>query len=110
VISRRASDERAGGRADGRVRPTARDELAEAVAYYDAERAGLGDEFLREAKRTVTRIRDFPDAWPKMSRRSRRCRMTRFPYGLVYQVKSNEIRILAVAHLRRRQYYWRGRE
>jgi mRNA-degrading endonuclease RelE of RelBE toxin-antitoxin system len=61
-------------------------------------------------KRSVTRIRDLPEAWPTMSRRSRRCRVTRFPYGLVYQVTSNEIRILAVAHLHRRQYYWRGRE
>jgi len=68
--------------------PAARDELAEAVANYDAQRAGLGDEFLHEVKRTVTRIRDFPEAWPTMSRRSRRCRVTRFPYGLVYQVTS----------------------
>jgi hypothetical protein len=63
--------------------PAARDELAEAVAYYDEQRPGLGDEFLHEVKRAVGRIRGFPKAWPKMSRRSRRCRVTRFPYGLV---------------------------
>ena len=90
--------------------PAARDELAEAVAYYDGQGAALGDEFLREVKRTVTRIRDFPEAWPMLSRRSRRCRVTRFPYGLVYQVTPSEIRVLAVAHLRRRPRYWRRRE
>ncbi len=90
--------------------PAAREELVEAVAYYDQQRATLGDEFLLELKRAVTRIRDFPAAWPVMSRRSRRCRLTRFPYGLVYQVTEDEIRILAVAHLRRRPRYWRDRE
>jgi hypothetical protein len=90
--------------------PAARDELAEAVAYYDQQRPALGDDFLAEVKRAVTRIREFPTAWPQVSRRSRRCRVTRFPYGLVYQQTPEVIRILAVAHLRRRPRYWRARE
>jgi hypothetical protein len=90
--------------------PAAREELAQAVAWYDQQREGLGDEFLVEVKRAAARIEDFPTAWPSISRRSRRCRLSRFPYGLVYQLLSGEIRILAVADLRRRPGYWRDRE
>jgi hypothetical protein len=90
--------------------PAARDELAEAVAYYDQQREGLGDEFLIEAKRAIVRIRDFPTAWPQMSPRSRRCRLNRFPYGVVYQSLDDVIRVLAVAHLKRKPRYWRERE
>jgi hypothetical protein len=32
------------------------------------------------------------------------------PYGLVYQVRSDKILILAVMHLSRRPDYWRDRE
>ena len=37
-------------------------------------------------------------------------RLLRFPYSLVYSVREHEMRILAVAHQKRRPFYWRGRE
>ena len=90
--------------------PAARDELVEAVAYYDRQDESLGDAFLTEVKRAVARIREFPTAWAAVSPRSRRCRLARFPYGLVYQPLPNQIRILAVMHLHRRPGYWQERE
>ncbi len=38
----------------------AKDELREAVAHYDAQRDGLGDEFAEEADRTAKRLRPSP--------------------------------------------------
>jgi hypothetical protein len=38
-----------------------------------------------------------------------RCRVNRFPYGLVYEVSGEEIVIVAVMHLHRRPGYWRDR-
>jgi plasmid stabilization system protein ParE len=90
--------------------PAARDELAEAVAWYDQQREGLGDAFLIEVKRAARRIIEHPQAWSKLSRRTRRCRLARFPYGVIYQPLTNEIRILAVAHLHRKPGYWQDRE
>ncbi|MBK7425134.1 MAG: type II toxin-antitoxin system RelE/ParE family toxin [Propionivibrio sp.] len=34
----------------------------------------------------------------------------RFPYSIIYQVTVEELRILAVAHHRRRPGYWSGRK
>jgi plasmid stabilization system protein ParE len=85
-------------------------EQDDAAAYYESQKPGLGLEFLDEVERAIERIRQFPNAWQKASRRSRRCRLYRFPYGLVYQVRQDRIVILAVMHLHRKPGYWLGRE
>ncbi|MBS1914061.1 MAG: hypothetical protein JST22_18890 [Bacteroidetes bacterium] len=36
--------------------------------------------------------------------------LIRFPYWLVYSIRANEIRILAVAHQKKRPNYWRSRQ
>jgi len=84
-------------------------ELLDAIAYYNEQSEGLGYEFAAEVKRTLSRIVQFPDAWPKLSERTRRCRTNRFPYGLVYQVCGNTLLIVAVMHLRRHPDTWRSR-
>ncbi|CAN5490471.1 hypothetical protein BH10PSE6_BH10PSE6_28480 [soil metagenome] len=39
----------------------------------------------------------------------RRCRLSRFPYGLIYTIDKYDVLVLAVAHLHRRPDYWRDR-
>jgi len=52
---------------------SARQELDEAVSYYELERPGLGYDFLREATHALNSIGAFPEAWHPLSKRSRRC-------------------------------------
>jgi hypothetical protein len=89
--------------------PEAREEAIEAAAYYEGCQPGLGGQFTEEVNATITRILRYPRAWPKASALARRCRMNRFPYGLVYRIKPGAIRIYAVAHLNRLPGYWRSR-
>lgn len=84
-------------------------ELTAAVAHYNEESEGLGYEFAAEVKQTLARILRFPDAWSKLSARTRRCRTKRFPYGLVYQVRDESILVVAVMHLRRHPESWHSR-
>jgi len=58
--------------------PAADVELGEAIAYYNAEREGLGQAFLFEVRRTVDRIVAMPNAWAMVSHRARRCRVRDF--------------------------------
>jgi hypothetical protein len=57
-------------------------ELAEAILYLNNQSEGLGYEFAAEVKQTVMRIVQFPYAWPKLSKRTRRCRTKRFHMAL----------------------------
>ncbi len=92
-----------------RVLELAEIELAEAVAYYEAQLAGLGDAFLLEFLRVIDLIERFPEGWHALEEGVRRCRLLRFPYGVVYSQEKGEILILAIAHLHRRPSYWRTR-
>jgi plasmid stabilization system protein ParE len=82
-------------------------ELLDAVTYYNGESPGLGFDFAAECLRTIDRIVRNPLAWQKLSRRTRRALTTRFPYGIIYQVRSDEVLIVAVMHLHRHPASWK---
>jgi len=89
--------------------PPAESELAEAVSYYNAQSEGLGYELAAEIKKTLERIIRYPDAWPLLSKRTRRCRTKRFPYGVIYQSRPNLLLIVAIMHLSRHPETWKSR-
>ena len=89
--------------------PPAKDELTEAISYYNAQGEGLGYEFAAEMKRTLERIVQYPDAWSQLSNRTRRCRTNRFPYGVIYQIRKKTLLIVAVMHLSREPETWKSR-
>ena len=92
-----------------RLLEVAQQELDEAVIHYNGELPGLGDAFVLETVAAIDRIRRFPEAWQPLGKEIRRCRLRRFPYGLIYARDRDEILILAVAHTRRKPDYWRDR-
>jgi plasmid stabilization system protein ParE len=87
----------------------ARAELREGVRYYEGQRPNLGAEFRDAVRAGVERILQNPLAWHPHSQSTRRYLLHRFPYGIIYQVRQEEILIIAVAHLHREPQYWHGR-
>ena len=81
-------------------------ELRDAIAYYESVDSDLGMDFRKAVENAITLIQQFPKAWPQLSASMRRCRTKRFPYGIIYRVKNNEIEIMAVAHSSREPRYW----
>ena len=77
--------------------------------WHAAQAPGLGSAFLIEVLSAMDRIARFPDAWHPLGEGVRRCRLSRFPYGLIYTIYNGDILVLAVAHLHRRPDYWRDR-
>lgn len=85
-------------------------ELNDAAAYYEAENPGLGLAFIDEIEAVLHAIEANPHASPRRSGRVRRRPLVQFPYSVLYSFDGTAIRILAVAHQRRRPYYWRRRK
>lgn len=84
-------------------------ELDDAVAWYNEQAAGSGQEFLDELDRVVRRAVTFPMSCPEIEPGVRRCLLARFPYGLIYGVDRKTIVVIAVSHLHREPRYWVGR-
>ena len=63
-------------------------ELDQAVQWYRAQAPGLCDAFLIEVLATADRIARFPELWHPLGEGVRRCRLSRFPYGLIYTFDS----------------------
>lgn len=92
-----------------RLLKPAQSELDDVIGYYEVQERGLGTEFLDEILETFKRIKLNPDAWALFSKRTRRCLVRRFPYGIIYQIRDNKILIIAIAHLHRKPEYWKDR-
>jgi plasmid stabilization system protein ParE len=84
----------------------AQQELDSAVAWYNEQATGLGQEFLDELDRVVRRAVTFPMSCPEIEPGIRRCLLARFPYGLIYGLDGETIVVIAVAHLHREPRYW----
>lgn len=89
--------------------PDAKQELNDAVAYYDNISREMGDAFVAEVERALNRIEQFPEAWILLSKNTRRCRVASFPYGIIYAITKQQILIIAVMHLQRQPNYWTNR-
>lgn len=92
-----------------RFHPAAEVELADAAQYYEQSRAGLGLDFLAEVELALGQLVATPEAFPQISKRTRRKSLWRFPYNLIYAIYPDCLRIVAVAHQKRRPFYWRSR-
>jgi plasmid stabilization system protein ParE len=86
--------------------PHAEKELEEIENYYDNISQELGDRFRAEFELSLSRILTFPKLWHPLAKTVRRRRLSSFPYGIIYRVKPDEIRILTVMHLHRKPSYW----
>jgi hypothetical protein len=90
--------------------PEADQELEAAALWYERQRVGLGEEFLCEFERTLSRICEAPLQWRLFDNINRKLNFDRFPYALVYSVEPDAIRLKAVMHLHRRPLYWMDRK
>ncbi len=92
------------------IHDAAEAELAEAASFYESRTSGLGHAFLDEFEKSLARISADAEAFPTMGRNVRRLIVHRFPYSLFFAVESEDfIRVLAVAHQKRRPGYWWNR-
>jgi plasmid stabilization system protein ParE len=87
--------------------PPASDELKLAAEFYEKESLGLGYQFLLEVESAIARIVKNPRAWSCLDDEIRRCRLQRFPYGVIYAIVEDAIIIISIMHLHRHPQAWK---
>jgi plasmid stabilization system protein ParE len=91
-----------------RISRPASAEFADAVRWYEQKRAGLGGEFFDAVTHAIELIRTGPEIGTAAGR-TRSWLLVRFPYRLIYRVRSNDTYVVAIAHSSRRPGYWNNR-
>ncbi len=97
-----------------RVDHRAVEEFNAAADWYEAQRIGLGVEFIEAVELAVQRLRENPGLGapvrgsdPELN--ARRLLLPKFPFSVVYVESGAEIRVVAFAHGHRKPGYWRER-
>jgi len=84
------------------LRRVAEQEFDDSIAYYENERAGLGQEFRAIIEQHFERIADNPELFPKVRGEVRRAVvLRRFPFVIHYLMETERIVILSVFHTSR---------
>ncbi len=95
---------------DVRFLTPARLEFLEALSFYESRAPGLGADFLDELERSVESIASNPSLGASFEGGTRRVLLRRFPFGIIYEILSDHVLVVAVAHHRRRPGHWRDRQ
>ena len=87
------------------LHPDARNEFREAVLLYGR----AAESFVNAVEAAIAAIILKPDRFREFEPGVRTCRVSKFPYSILYTFRENDIMILAVKHDRRDPDYWRYR-
>mgnify|MGYP001412647194 CR=1 FL=1 len=87
-------------------------EFRESARYYEDKAPGLGIAFIAEVHRVAAVVASQPGIGSPVDDELRKFILRRFPYNVIYAVERDEVVITAVAHHKRRPFYWgrRGRK
>jgi len=91
-----------------RVHPKADEEGLGAVDWYDEQSPGLGREFIDEINTSLLALCESPGIWPRRHGYSFYL-VEQFPYLIWYLHDESYVWVYAIAHAKRRPFYWLGR-
>ena len=91
------------------VRRRAKADIRSAARWYEAQRPGLGRDFVAEVDATLNRVAEYPFQCQVLHREARRAIVHRFPYAVFYRIEGNNIVAFCVSHLHRDPTSWKAR-
>ncbi len=84
-------------------------DIAEAYAWYESRRTGLGEEFLSCVEACSEAIRRAPEMHVVVHENYRRALARRFPYAVFYEYVEGRVTVYGVFHTSRNPNKWRQR-
>jgi plasmid stabilization system protein ParE len=82
-------------------------EIEAADTWYLARSPEASVGFLTDVDDAFVSIRQAPQRWPKYLYGTRRFVLQRFPFSIIYLDDSGGVKIVAVAHSKRKPGYWK---
>ena len=89
--------------------PEAKQDVADAFAWYEEQSLGLGLEFLRCLEAAIESVQRYPLMYPAVIDEYRRALIRRFPYAIFYEIESSHAVIHAVFHCSQDPNKWKAR-
>jgi plasmid stabilization system protein ParE len=91
------------------LHPAAVEEAEAAARWYRERSPRAAKRFVLELTQVIDKILEAPVRWPQGAHGTRKANLPCFPFSVIYWESSDKVRILAVAHGRRRPGYWKDR-
>lgn len=91
------------------IRDEAESDTLEAATWYEEQREGLGEEFVRHVREGMNAIKARPESRPTVWEDVRRLILKHFPYAIFYVVDATRVAVIAVLHHRRNPDIWKKR-
>lgn len=91
------------------IRPEAEAEIAEAFAWYEERKPGLGHEFLAEIHSVFREVERNPLRHAEIYHKARRALTRRFPYKVFYLFEDENVEVIGVVHAKRDPQLWHRR-
>jgi plasmid stabilization system protein ParE len=88
------------------VKPQAQEDIRNSILWYEEQRSGLGRSFLVDLEGCFSHIRKNPEIFAEQYKELRRGLLSRFPFGVYYQIADERVFILAVLHTSRSPREW----
>lgn len=82
--------------------------IADTYSWYEDQQVGLGDRFREVLRGKLDVVTSNPLLYQNVHGSIRRCKLSPFPYGIYFRVKSNEVRVLSVVGFKRHPKRWKG--
>jgi len=89
----------------------AENDLDEAFIWYENQRIGLGEEFIKYVEIAFDFIKKHPKASERKEINVHRSIMDKFPYGIYYKMdqEHSQIQIIGILHFKRTPNLWKKR-
>lgn len=91
------------------INPFAEQDLEQAKDYYNLQKERLGEEFIFEVSKIISRLRNNPRQFPFEKGIIRKAKVDRFPYLIFYFLNEKIIIVFAVFHASRNPSIWKSR-
>lgn len=84
----------------------ARQDVADAALWYANQRRGLEEDFIEAIDDELAKVATNPEVFSFVYGKLRLAPVRRFPYNVIYEIASDEIKVFAVMHASRNPGIW----